>query len=56
MARPQPGDRAVTDTELESVPEGIRSYFEEVRVLLAQELGGEPEDYAPDDLDQRIED
>lgn len=56
MARRRRGNRAVTDAELESVPERIRACFEEVRVLLAGELGGEPEDYAPDDLDRQIED
>jgi hypothetical protein len=38
-------DGPMTEEELEQAREGIREHFEEVREALAEDLGGEPEDY-----------
>lgn len=33
----------------------IEGAFDRIRELLAEDLGGEPEDYEPDDLSQQTE-
>jgi hypothetical protein len=45
----------VSEEEYEQMPERIEGAFDRVRELMAEELGGEPEDYESDDLDQKID-
>jgi hypothetical protein len=47
--------RPVSDEEYEEMPERIEDSFDRIREIMADELGGDPEDYEPDDLDQKIE-
>jgi len=39
-------DEPMTDEEIEALREEIGELFEEVREDLAEDLGGEPEDYS----------
>ena len=50
MARsePAPEQRPLTDEEHEEIKEGLDEFARETRELLAQELGGDPEDYRRD--------
>ncbi|MEM4782508.1 MAG: hypothetical protein QXG03_13235 [Halalkalicoccus sp.] len=41
--------------EHEEMPERIDGAFDRVRELLAEDLGGELEDYEPDDLSRKTE-
>ena len=41
-------DRPVSDEELDAMPEKIDKHFDEIYELLADELGGDPEDYRAD--------
>ena len=41
-------DRPVNDAEIAAMPEGIDEAFEDLYQRLADELGGEPEDYRKD--------
>lgn len=52
MARNQRRSRPVSEEEYEQMPERIEEAFDRVRDLMAEELGGEPEDYKSDELDQ----
>lgn len=45
----------MSEEEFEAMPGKIERYFDRVRELLAEELGGVPEDYESDDLDRRAE-
>lgn len=45
----------MSDEEYEEMPERIESAFSRVRELLAEDLGGEPEDYKSDDLSRKTE-
>jgi hypothetical protein len=51
-------DRPVSDTEIATMPEEIDEAFNDLYERLADELGGEPEDYRADsdELDAWIED
>jgi len=40
--------RPVSDEELDAMPEKIDEHFGEIYELLADELGGDPEDYRAD--------
>lgn len=55
MARNQKRRRPVNDEEYEQMPDRIEGAFDRVRELMAEELGGEPEDYESDNLDQKLE-
>ena len=50
-----PEREPVTEEEYALMPEKIEAAFDEIRELLAEDLGGEPEDYEadPDDSDQQ---
>jgi len=41
-------DRPVSEEELDAMPEKIDEHFDEIYELLADELGGDPEDYRAD--------
>jgi hypothetical protein len=41
-------DRPVSDEELDAMPEKIDEALDEIYELLADELGGDPEDYRAD--------
>lgn len=41
--------RPVSDDEYREMGGEIRAHFSQVRQLLADDLGGEPEDYEPDE-------
>lgn len=47
MARDQ-SQEPMTDADLESASEGIEEFRAETRAILAEELGGDPEDYRAD--------
>lgn len=51
-------DRPVSDAEVAAMPEEIDEAFDDLYERLADELGGEPEDYRtdPDELDAWVED
>ena len=51
-------DRPVSDAEIAAMPEEIDEAFDDLYQRLADELGGEPEDYRkdPDGLDAWVED
>ena len=53
MARsePTPEQRPLTDEEHKEIKEDLDEFVRETRELLADELGGEPEDYRPDRSD-----
>lgn len=55
MARHQGRSRPVSDEEYERMPDRIEEAFDHVRELMAEELGGNPEDHEPDDLSQKLE-
>lgn len=40
-----PERQPVSEEEYEQMPEKIEAAFDEIRELLAEDLGGEPEDY-----------
>lgn len=42
------GQRPLTDEEHAELKEGLDEFARETRELLADELGGDPEDYRPD--------
>ena len=48
MARSERYDQSVSEEDYDEVREGIDQHFETVYRLLADELGGEPEDYELD--------
>ena len=58
MARSERYDPSVSDEDYDEVREGIDQHFETVYRLLADELGGEPEDYDldADDMDAWADD
>lgn len=47
MARDQ-SQEPMTDADLESAREGIEEFRVETREILAEELGGDPDDYRAD--------
>lgn len=55
MARHQRPDEPVSAEQHEAMPDRIEGAFDRVRELLAEDLGGEPEDYEPDDLSRQTE-
>ena len=46
--RPPRYERPVSEEELDAMPEKIDEAFDEIYELLADELGGDPEDYRAD--------
>lgn len=55
MARRQGRSRPVSNEEYERMPDHIEGAFDRVRELMAEQFGGEPEDYKSDDLNQKLE-
>ncbi len=55
MARHQRPDEPVSAEEHEEMPERIDGAFDRVRELLAEDLGGDPEEYESDDLPRKTE-
>jgi molybdopterin synthase catalytic subunit len=55
MARNQKQNRPVSEEEYEEMPKRIKEAFDRIREHMADELGGDPEDYEPDDLDHQSE-
>jgi hypothetical protein len=45
--RPTPEQRPLTDGEHTAIKTGLGEFEDETRDLLAEELGGDPEDYRP---------
>ena len=45
----------MTEDEFEAMPGKIERYFDRIRELLAEELGGEPGNYESDDLDRKVD-